>query len=148
MNRQARSKNSDRLSFVMPARPSLYLSAWTDFREIWYSRIFRKSVNHTRITGTSHEDLCTFMILSRWIMLGMRIVSVGRDSSVGIATRYGLDGPGIESRWRRDFPHPSRPALEPTKPPIQWVPVLFPGVKRPGCGVHHPTHLARRLMKE
>jgi len=31
-----------------------------------------------------------------------------RDSSVGIATRYGLDGPGIESRWGRDFPHPSR----------------------------------------
>jgi len=24
---------------------------------------------------------------------------VGRDSSVGIATRYGLEGPGIESRW-------------------------------------------------
>ena len=24
---------------------------------------------------------------------------VGRDSSVGIATRYGLDGPGVESRW-------------------------------------------------
>jgi len=24
--------------------------------------------------------------------------SMGRDSSVGIATRYGLDGPGIESR--------------------------------------------------
>ena len=24
---------------------------------------------------------------------------VGRDSAVGIATRYGLDGPGIESRW-------------------------------------------------
>ena len=23
---------------------------------------------------------------------------VGRDSSVGIATRYGLDGPGIETR--------------------------------------------------
>ena len=30
---------------------------------------------------------------------GKRYVShVGRDSSVGIATRYGLDGPGIESR--------------------------------------------------
>jgi hypothetical protein len=26
------------------------------------------------------------------------IWTVGRDSSVGIATRYGLDGPGIESR--------------------------------------------------
>jgi hypothetical protein len=32
------------------------------------------------------------------------------DSSVGIATRYRLDGPVIESRWGRNFPHPSRPA--------------------------------------
>jgi hypothetical protein len=47
----------------------------------------------------------------------------GRDSAVGIATGYGLDGPGIESWWGRDFPHPSRPALGPTQPPIQWVPV-------------------------
>jgi hypothetical protein len=39
---------------------------------------------------------------------------VGRDSSVGIATRYGLVGPGIESQWGRDFPQPSRPALGPT----------------------------------
>jgi hypothetical protein len=30
----------------------------------------------------------------------------GRDSSVGIVTRYGLDGPGIESRWGRDFVKP------------------------------------------
>jgi len=29
---------------------------------------------------------------------------VGGDSSVGIATGHGLDGPGIESRWGRDFP--------------------------------------------
>ena len=42
-----------------------------------------------------------------------------RDSSVGIATRHGLDGPGIESRWRRDFPHPYRPALVSTQPLIQ-----------------------------
>ena len=26
-------------------------------------------------------------------------VNVGRDSSVSITTRYGLGGPGIESRW-------------------------------------------------
>ena len=54
-------------------------------------------------------------------------MDVGRDSSVGIATRYGLDGPGIESRWARDFPHPSTPALGPTQPPVQWVPGLSKG---------------------
>jgi len=42
----------------------------------------------------------------------------GRDGAVGIATRYGMDGPGIESRCGQDFPHPSRPALGPTQPPI------------------------------
>ena len=26
-------------------------------------------------------------------------------SSVGTPTGYGLDGPGIESQWGRDFPH-------------------------------------------
>jgi hypothetical protein len=43
----------------------------------------------------------------------------GPDSSVGIATRYGLDGPRIESRCGRDFPHASRPASGLTHPPIQ-----------------------------
>jgi len=28
---------------------------------------------------------------------------IGRDSSVGTATRYGLGGPGIESRWGTRF---------------------------------------------
>jgi hypothetical protein len=50
-----------------------------------------------------------------------------RDSSIGIATRYGLDGLGIESRWERDIPHSSRPALGSTKPPVHWVPGLSRG---------------------
>ena len=48
----------------------------------------------------------------------------GWDSSVGIATRYGLDGTGIVSRWGRDIPHPPKRPWGPTQPPIQWVPVL------------------------
>ena len=64
---------------------------------------------------------------------------MGRDSSIGIATRYGLEGPGIESWWGgREFPHLSRPALRPTQPPVQRVPDLFPGVKRPGRDTDHP----------
>jgi hypothetical protein len=35
------------------------------------------------------------------------ILYVGRGCSAGIVTRYGLDGLAIESRWGRDFPHPS-----------------------------------------
>jgi hypothetical protein len=46
---------------------------------------------------------------------------VGQDSAVGIATHYGLDSPGIESQWGQDFPHPSRMALGPNQPLIQWV---------------------------
>jgi hypothetical protein len=45
----------------------------------------------------------------------------GPGSSVGIATGYGLGGPGTESRWGRDFPHLSIQTLEPTQPPVQWV---------------------------
>jgi hypothetical protein len=45
----------------------------------------------------------------------------GPGSVVGISTGYGLDGPGIESQWRPDFPHLPRPTLGPTQPAVQWV---------------------------
>jgi hypothetical protein len=71
--------------------------------------------------------------------------SVGRDSVVGITTRCWLGGPGIESRWGRDFPHPSRPALGPTQPTKNGYRVSFPGVNRPGRGVAHLPHQAPRF---
>ena len=70
-------------------------------------------------------------------------------SSVGIATGYGLDGPGIECRWGQDFPHLSRPGLGPTQPPAQWVLGLSRGVKS-GRGVTMTPHplLVPLVMKE
>jgi hypothetical protein len=71
---------------------------------------------------------------------------VGRDSVVDVATRYVLDGPGIESRWEEgDFPYLFRPALGTTQLPIQWIPG-FLEVKRLGLVVDHP-YLWPRLKK-
>ena len=71
----------------------------------------------------------------------------GRDSSVGIATCYGLDGPGIESWWR----------CTRTRPDLPWGPPsllyngyrVFPGGEAAGawCWPHHP-HLQCRGLKK
>jgi hypothetical protein len=66
------------------------------------------------------------MQLNLGILLSTKFTFVGRDSVDATAIRYGLDGLEIESRWGKDFPHPPRPALGPTQPPIQWVPGLSP----------------------
>ena len=62
----------------------------------------------------------------------------GRDSSVGTATRYGLDGLGIESWWGARFSAPVQTA--PGAHPASYTMGTgsFPGVKRPGSGVDHP----------
>jgi hypothetical protein len=67
------------------------------------------------------------------------IKSVGRDSIVSIGTCYGLDGPGIEPRWRRDGLWDTSFLL------YIGYGVSFPGVKRPRCGVDNPPHLALML---
>jgi hypothetical protein len=62
----------------------------------------------------------------------------GRDSSVTIVTRYRLDGPGIESRWGRDFSNPYRPTLGAHPAPYTMGTGSFLGVKR--LGVALTTH--------
>jgi len=55
------------------------------------------------------------------------------NSSVGIATCYGLEGPVIESRWGARFSAPVQNALGHTQIPIQWVPGLLPGGNAAGA---------------
>jgi hypothetical protein len=66
--------------------------------------------------------------------VGHILVPGGRDSSVGKATRYRLDGSEFEPGWRQEIfssRHPFTPALRPTQPPVQWI-------NRPGRGADHP----------
>ena len=60
---------------------------------------------------------------------------VGRDSSVGIATRYGSDGPGIESRWEARFSAPvhTGPGAHPASYTVATV--SFQRVKWPGRSI-------------
>jgi len=78
--------------------------------------------SHSGYHGQHYYGLDTMAIIMTSAFYNSR-----PGSSVGIATGYGLDGPRIESRWGRDFPHLSRPALRPTQPPVQWVTGLSRG---------------------
>jgi len=60
-------------------------------------------------------------------------MNMGRDSSVSIATRYGLDGLGIESRWGARFSAPVQTG--PGTHPASYTVVTrsFPGYKVTGA---------------
>ena len=62
----------------------------------------------------------------------------GRGSSVGIATRYGIDDQRIESRWEARFSEPVQtgPGAHPAF--YRMGTGSLPGVKRPGRGAEHP----------
>ena len=78
----------------------------------------------TKLNQMVYIDTCILEVL---------FANFCRNNSVGIGTRYGLDGPEIEARCKRDFPHPFRPDLRPTVHPTQWVLGPFRGGKAAGA---------------
>jgi len=84
-----------------------------------------------------------FVLRDRWSYYSN---TEGWDSSVGIATRYRLDGPVIESLWGARFSAPVQTVLGADSVLYNRYGV-FPGGKAAGTLTTHP-HLAPRLKKE
>ena len=101
-----------------------------------------KSVTLCILTVT----LCIRTVMLR-ILIVMYVPFCGPVSSVGIATDYLLDGPGIEFLCGEIF-RPSRPALGPTQPAVQWEPGLSRGKVRPGRAADHSPPSSAAVMKE
>ena len=73
---------------------------------------------------------------------------MGRDSSVGIATRYGLGGPKIEY-WRGARFSATVQTSHGAHPVSYTLGTgFFPGVKRTRRGVGHPAYIAPRIKNE
>jgi hypothetical protein len=73
--------------------------------------------------------------------------NVGPDSSVSIATRYGLDGPGSNPGGARfSAPVQTGPAAHPASCTMGTGSVQ--GLRRPGRGAYHPPNVAPKLKKE
>ena len=71
----------------------------------------------------------------------------GPGSLIGIATDYGLDGPGSNPGGGEIF-RPSKPALGPTQPPVKWVQGLSGGKVRPGRAADHSPPSSAEVMEE
>lgn len=68
-----------------------------------------------------------------------------------ISTPCGMQGAGFEPRWGQEIlfsPHPSRLAMGPTQPPVQWVPGFFPGGKGSGAWLWPPTPYCVEVKNE
>ena len=109
-----------------------------------------RPIHPTLLTHTRHMPSPSHYLIIRHMIFILYYYLLGAPGSlVDIATGYGLDGPGIELRWRRrrDFPHLSRPALGPAHPPVQSVPGLSRGKERPGRDADPSSLLVPRSRK-
>jgi hypothetical protein len=83
--------------------------------------------------------LPNYMLLIRRKITNVIIRTLGRDSSVVIVTRYGLDGQGIETGGGARFSAPVQTGAGAHPSSYTMGTESFPGVKRPGRDVGHPS---------
>jgi hypothetical protein len=90
------------------------------------------------LVGGCMSEHLTFESVVATLYIPSTILKRTRDSAVGIATRYGLEGPGIESRWGEIFrTYPDRLRGPPSLLCNGYR--VFPGGKG-GRGVMLTTH--------
>jgi hypothetical protein len=82
------------------------------------------------------------------IMIVITATLVSQNSSVGIATRYGIDGPVIESGGGETFRTRTDRPWGPPSFLYDGYRLSFPEVKRSDRGVDYPPHLVPMLKKE
>ena len=87
-----------------------------------YVRLCLANNIHSDNVSPIQHFVLSIKYLTLWLLTCIWEILVCWDSSVDIATRYGLNSSGIEARWGQDFPRPSTPALGLTQLPIQWLP--------------------------
>ena len=109
-------------------------------RVFWAIILSSSAVYKSHLCTPNLGDIFFFLITSRE-------GKCGPGSSVGITTDYGLDGPGSNSGGDEIF-RPSRPALGPTQPPVQWVPGLSRGKVRPGRAADRSPPTSAAIMEE
>ena len=103
----------------------------------------------THVCEHTKDDWWDSVLLLFCVYFRINRQRVGRESAVGIATRYVLDGAGIESRWEARFSTPvlTGPAAHPASYTTDTG-FSLAGVKRQGRGAVHPPHLVLRLKKK
>ena len=125
--------------WVTPAAHTLQwlltLTSWP-LQQVLHSRSTKDTVSYTDLYLQIQQKRTK--ILTHMFRAGI---------AQSVETRYGLNGPRIESRCGLDFPHPSRPALGPTQTAVQWLPSFCPRGRATGA-YRQPTTLSSAEIKE
>ena len=134
------------LGCAMWCLPLIYSRQNVDeYSRLWHITTCRLVRSHRRFwkncsgfvlrTKQSNESFNSFFV-----------ACMDRDGVVGIATCYGLDGPGIECRWGARFSAPVQtgPGVHPSS--YSMYIGSFPGIKRPGRGVNRPPPYSAEVV--